>query len=92
MHIRFCMCLHIQCMPYKEEEEKEILCHDNVVLMSSHLPFAYILLLLKVKLAINTMVPHKVSAPGCFCTVKATRYAIHHWNDSSEISAQCIDK
>lgn len=80
--------LHVAALVRK----RAILPNDNVVLLSSRLPFAYFLLLLKVKCAINTMAPHKVSAPSCIRTVKATRDAIHHWNDSFEIPAQCIDK
>lgn len=56
------------------------------------LPFACFLLLLKVRFAINTMAVHKVRAPGCICTVEAARYAIHHCNDSFEISTRCVDE
>lgn len=93
-YMRFCMCVHIHGIYGMAAlvRTRVILWNDNVALLSSCFPFAYLLLRLKVKFAINTMVLHKVSAPGCICTVKATRYAIHHWNDSFEISAQCIDK
>lgn len=89
------MCTHIYDV--KENQlcfvrKRAVLWNDNVLCLSTPLPFAYFLLLLKVKLAINTMVVRKVRAPGCICTGKATRYAIHHCNDSFEITTRCIDK
>lgn len=93
MYIRFCTCTHTwRIRKSAFVRKRAILWTNKVVLLSSRFPFAYFLLFLKVKCAINTMVLQKVSAPGCICTVKATRFAIHHWNDSFEISAQCIDK
>lgn len=93
--MRVCVCTHTNGV--KENRlgfvrKRAVLWNDNVLRLPSPLPFAYFLLLLKVKFAINTMVAHKVRAPGYICTVEATRYAIHHCNDSFEISTRCIDE